>query len=71
MKDLALFIEQLKNADNTVVTFKDGVLEIKCEKECTCEPEEVGTGVMEEFTESHYFEVNMESLKLTGISADN
>ena len=71
MKDLALFIQQLKGADRTSVKFVDGILEVACEKDCTCEPDEVGTGVMEEFTETHTFKVTMAELELAMISADN
>jgi hypothetical protein len=71
MKDLALFISQLKNGDKTTVEFVDGVLKIEVDKECTCAPDEVGTDVMQEFTETHSFEVTMADLKLTGIQANN
>lgn len=71
MKDLALFIAQLKNADRTTVEFVDGVLHITCEKDAQCLPEEKGTGVMEDFTEKHDFKVTMADLKLSGIRVDN
>jgi hypothetical protein len=66
------FKKQLDNADRVKVELNaKGKLVFIIEKDCTCEPDEVGTGVMEEFTETHTFEVDINDIDLTSITADN
>ena len=54
----------------TKISQEDGMLIIEVELECNCHPDEVGTGVMEHFWETHTLKIGAGTFSY-GINANN
>ena len=65
------FFSDLKRCPNRKVSFKKGKLEIELEtEELSCAPDEIGTGVMEDFSETYHWTIGLGKMSKC-ISANN